>query len=299
LTSAFSPDGRLLATGSTDNAISLWETASGKRCLRIEAVPAGAIFALTFSPDGRTLASAGRESAIRFWSVSTGKELGHVKGHRGGILALAFSADGKTLVAGGTDSTVLIHDLSSVKTGQPPLIALETEQAKALWNELAGDDAGKAHQAIHNLGAAPAQALPLLRESLKPAPGPDPRRMRQLILDLESQQFATRQKAETELANLGELAEPELTKLLAGQPALEIKQRAEKLLDKIMTDRTVQTIPPERLQIVRAVALLEELATPEARQLLETLAQGAPGAQLTREAGATLERLTKRFSRGE
>src|SRR5262249_10904565 len=150
--------------------------------------------------------------------------------------------------------------MSKVETARPPLITLEAEQAKALWDDLAGGNAAKAHRAIRTLGAAPTQALALLRDRLKAAPGPDPRRLGQLIADLESQQFARRQKAEDELEQLGELAEPALSKLLAGQPGLETKQRAEKLLDKITP---AQTLPPELLQAVRALAILEAVATPE------------------------------------
>ena len=49
---------------------------------------------------------------------------------------------------------------------------------------------------------------------------------------------------------------------------------------------------PERLRGIRAVEVLERLATPEARKLVEELARGAEGVRLTREATTTLRRLT-------
>jgi hypothetical protein len=53
---------------------------------------------------------------------------------------------------------------------------------------------------------------------------------------------------------------------------------------------------PELLQALRAVAVLEDISTPQARRLLEQLASGAPEARLTREAQASLRRLALRGS---
>jgi cell division septum initiation protein DivIVA len=76
---------------------------------------------------------------------------------------------------------------------------------------------------------------------------------------------------------------------LAGQPSPELQQRIQQLLEQL------ETVPSaERLQALRAVEVLEIAGTPEARQLLEVLAKGAPEARLTQEAKASLERLTKR-----
>ncbi len=72
-----------------------------------------------------------------------------------------------------------------------------------------------------------------------------------------------------------------------------MRRRIEALMEKL---RAVTR--PEALRALRAVAVLEDIATPEARQLLETLAKGAPEARLTQEAKASLTRLAKQRTTG-
>jgi hypothetical protein len=88
---------------------------------------------------------------------------------------------------------------------------------------------------------------------------------------------------------LGELAEATLRQKLQEKLTLEMQQRLEHLLRKVEPSRS-----PDRLREVRAIEVLEHIGTPEAKQILQTLAEGAPEARLTQEAKASLERLAKR-----
>src|SRR5439155_24570181 len=106
-----------------------------------------------------------------------------------------------------------------------------------------------------------------------------------LIADLDSPRFAVREKANQELEKLGEAAAHVIRKNLQGQASPEVRRRLETLLTK----QNQLPLPPDRLRAVRAVEILEHVATPEAQALLQDLAKGAPEARLTQEAKASLE----------
>jgi hypothetical protein len=110
-----------------------------------------------------------------------------------------------------------------------------------------------------------------------------------MVGDLNNDRFTVRQKAQGELARLAELARPALLYMLTSKPSLEVRQRIDSLLANL--DPLTSS---ECLRILRALEVLENIGTSEAQQLLEHLATGAPQARLTREAQATLARVTKR-----
>ncbi|HEV3262270.1 MAG TPA: hypothetical protein VG013_35795, partial [Gemmataceae bacterium] len=250
---------------------------------------------LAFSPDGRYLATAKDRSAIHLWDVLAGREVGRFTGHEGGVVSLLFTADGKHLVSGGTDTTALTWDLTrltSVRRGSHDSAAkLPAQALDALWTDLAGKDAGRAFAAIRKLCTSGDQAVTLIKQRLRPATPTDPKRLAQLLADLESDGFESRRQAESELLGLGDLAEPALRKALGDDPPLELRQRVERLLDKLSVPAAGQ------LRELRAVEVLELMRSSEAPQLLQALAGGAPGTRLTREAKSAIQRLNKQAVR--
>jgi hypothetical protein len=273
------PDGRGLAGHWTRNAV--WEVASGAERLRLRE---GEILAC--SRDGRLLAGTGRMGELCLWDATTGAEVAHVDGHRDSITALAFSADGNTLVSTSQDTTALVWDVDRlVRLPKLAPLRLDARRTAALWDQLADADAARAFEAVVTLGRAPEQTVPLLETHLKPLLEIDERRIEMLVADLRSNEFAVRQKATADLERLGEQARPALEKALAGKPPLDTAKRLRQLLDQLVIDRPPS---PRVLQVVRAVEVLERLATPEARRLLAALAKGPAGARLTREAQAAL-----------
>ncbi len=283
---AFSPDSRLLATGGRDNTARLWDLATGQQLREFPGHP-GWIQAVAFSRDGRTLAVSHWRS-VRLWEVSTGKERRRFTGHEGDGTSLAFAPNGRTLASGSTDTTALIWDLTGrLDQGKLRPANLTPPDLESAWTALRGDEAGPAYRAIWTLAASPRQALPLLRGLLKPAQPADAGQLAKLIAALDDDDFEKRDSATNELAKLGEQAEPALRKALAAKPTAEPRRRIEFLLERLKSG----TDSGERLQLARALELVEDMGTPEARTLLVELSRGAAEAWLTREAKGAQERL--------
>ena len=112
---AYSPDGRLLASGSKDQQVKLWNMATGQfeKTLAGHTAP---VFSQAFSPDGRMLASAGADAVIRLWDLASGQQRATLTGHPSWIWSVAFSPDGRRLASGGgNDNTMRLWDVATGK----------------------------------------------------------------------------------------------------------------------------------------------------------------------------------------
>jgi WD40 repeat protein len=284
----FAPDGRFLAAADWQGTIHCWDVAT-RKLVRQLAGQAGPANEVAFSPDGRMLASTSYDGTVRLWEMATGVERRRLLGHRGASQGIAFAPDGKSLASGGFDTTVLLWELRDPKPGVQPQADLSASEFEKLWAALAGTDGAAAHQAILRLAAVPERAVRLLREHLRPAVARGAE-VDRLVADLDSEKFAVREKASAQLAELGERAEPALRRVLEGTPSAEVRRRVEALLPRMLG----ALLSGEPLRQARALEALEYCDTPEARRLLESLAQGAPDEPLTREAERALQRLDRR-----
>ncbi|MCB8945969.1 MAG: hypothetical protein H6658_19660 [Ardenticatenaceae bacterium] len=99
---AFSPDDKLLASGSWQHRVQLWQVEDGEFVAELRSHDS-AIYALAFSPDGQTLASADENGVIVIWELENRRFLHMWEAHRGFISSLTFSPDGSNLLSGSED----------------------------------------------------------------------------------------------------------------------------------------------------------------------------------------------------
>jgi WD40 repeat protein len=310
---AFSADGQVLGLLLSNGAVAGYELATGEKRFETKPapVPAGGLYpadvaggasavstltrgnpnagAIAFTRDGRFILTAAGTPAVHVWDTLAGQEAAQLKGHGGSVSQLRIAADGRSLVSGSVDTTALVWDLTQLPRvdlmREAPLAAAELD---ALWTDLAKPDPAAAFTATRKLLTDRKQAVGLIAGRVRPVPAGEEAKVAQLVADLGGS-FDARRKAAAELERLGEVAVPHLKKALDGNPSLDLKQRGEGLLQKA----AVRKLQGDPLRELRAVELLELAATPEAKQALESLAKGAAGARLTREADAALARLGK------
>ena len=156
---AFTSDSKLLASGSVDKTIVLWNPATGNQ-LRSLKGHTGTVNSIAFSVDDKQLASGSADNSIKIWDVATGREKQTMTGHTLYVSSIAFSADGKMLASGSGDQTVKLWDFASgrelrtfvvgptQRTGMPVAVAFSRDgktlatgaQETKLWDVRSGNE---------------------------------------------------------------------------------------------------------------------------------------------------------------
>jgi RNA polymerase sigma factor (sigma-70 family) len=302
-TLAYSPDGRTLAAVSyyeyksnltpsppakeaAVRMVSLWEIATGKIRYDIR-LPRNSVRSVAFA-GGRFLLLGRTDGTIRIRDLARDEWLPDVPGHQDAVVALAVAPDGQSFASGSHDTTALVWRTKALVGKKLVARARRTSrELEGLLEDLAGIDPGRAYRAMWLLAGAP-ESVALLKGRVRPVAVVDEARLEALIADLDSDQFRVREAATAALARHGESAASALHDVLRGSPSLEARRRAERLLAALAPggERERQT--------ARALEVLEQVGTPQAVRLLETLAKGALEARQTREAKAALGRLQQR-----
>ena len=125
---AFSPDGKLLATGSADKTVKLWDVRTGEAKNTLTGHRAE-VDAVAFSPDGKLLAGGDRDGTLKLWDERTGElKTSLRKDFIGGIRWIAFSPDGKTVATANFEGAARLWDVDTCELKRSLL-----ESSNGMW----------------------------------------------------------------------------------------------------------------------------------------------------------------------
>lgn len=290
---AFSSNGRLIATSEVSSyqglrpsygaaRLALWEPSSGT--LLRDLGPIVTRF-LAFSPSGRLLATGGtgatghlrqgHGAGVIVWDALTGEKVAELPVSPE---AVAFSPDGAYLATAGRDQNVHIWTAPKPRPGTRPA----TPDEVAAWLEALAKNGTTGYRAAGALASAADVVVPLLGARLRRVVAIETPEVGKHLARLDHADFEERDAAQAALLMLGDGIAHLLQAALTAKPSLEQRRRIETLLaafeDAWASDAAAS----------RAVTVLGMLDTPAARAILQNLADGAPGAALTRAARTAL-----------
>lgn len=267
----FSPDGIYLAS-SHEEGVLLRDPGSAAPIRTISTGDRPTIDRFAFSPDGQWLALS-KSYSLSLWDVASGRVLASWDGHRGHIQSIAFSGPGRVLTHA-EDCTALLWDLRP-----------KEKPTRAAWDALTGDDPVEGYRAVWAVADDP-NGPALLRAKIAPAKPAKPAQVKQWLADLGADRYPAREAAARELQDLGWAVEQDLRAARMKATSEEVRMRLDALLTKLTRERTHAEVVH-----VRAVAAMELAGTVAAKKVLAEWAAGAPGARLTIDAKAAIERL--------
>lgn len=287
---AFSPNGALLASGHFDAFIRLWDMTTGKQVRECEG-HRSAIYALAFSPTGRLLISGSFDRSVRTWEVVSGGAVNTWTGHLGPVQTVAAATDGRRVYSGSTDTTVLVWDVPGYgPTGTPPADSYPASRLEELWQQLAAEEAAKGYQSLWTLMAGGKDTVGFLNKRVFLV---DRNEVETQLKHLNSNKFTVREKATIALSGYGQWIKGRLAEAAKTPPSLEVKLRLEALLARLNNSDAI-SLERERYRLHRVMEILEQLGTPQARQLLVNLTRGAVETTIAEEAQAALDRLDRK-----
>jgi WD40 repeat protein len=132
ISAAFSPDGRLVVTGTDDgdNSVRVWDRARGE-LLHTLTGHTRRVGSVAFGDGGRLVVSGSWDKTARLWDVTCGKPVGEALRHQDLVKAVAFSRDGKAVLTGGDDFTARLWGVPAGKLLGPPLRHTEKVESVA------------------------------------------------------------------------------------------------------------------------------------------------------------------------
>lgn len=111
---SFSPNGKIIATGSDDHTVRLWDVTTRRQIGAPLTGHTNRVSSVAFSPDGKTLATSSNDHTVRLWNVATHRQINSsLEGHTSAVFRVLFSPDGRTLASASNDHTVRLWDVAT------------------------------------------------------------------------------------------------------------------------------------------------------------------------------------------
>jgi WD40 repeat protein len=218
---AFSPDGKLLATACWDGLLRVWDPAFG-----VEKVTTRGnkdrIFGVQFSPDGKLLLSAGGNDGARLWDAATGEEKRTWSPGRLFVRCACFTPDGHWVLAGAWDGTVRLWNV-------------QTGDMRVRFGNIGGVDGVAFSPEARGLAVASGRDVQLFDLTLREPTAQELERIRALLTKLDDDSYGVREATGKELLQIGFLAESELRRAMAESASAEVRLRARRLRQELLS----------------------------------------------------------------
>jgi hypothetical protein len=252
---------------------------------------------MEMSPDQRMVIAAGG-GYFGLYDLVADTKIENIKRPAGHFYHVQRSPDGKTLaLLGGSGNvngkfSVYLTPFPILGDDTPPAKRLSEDDQRDLWKGLSSANLFRRRYVTKVFKLHAEQAVTLAAEKVKPTPAAVREQVVQLLKTLDDDDFRQRDAAVKKLRSLAFHFEPLLRATVDDGPSGEVRNRVQFVLGEI----SGQPLPADLLSDLRGIELLETLATSGARKLLQTLANGAPGARTTAAAAQALERMSKQKS---